>query len=178
LALIYGDDKITYAEMMRRIETMAGWPAAQAIGPGHVGALLMQNNPAFLELTFALSHLGAVSLPINYRLATEEVGYILDNADARLLLCDQELAATADGWPHLHLVDAAAQSNSTRLVFVKAGQALPLEALQTHCRRKLAGFKVPKQLIVRTDLPLKPSGKVLKRVLREEISRDLQAPES
>jgi acyl-coenzyme A synthetase/AMP-(fatty) acid ligase len=37
---------------------------------------------------------------------------------------------------------------------------------------------VPKQLIVRTDLPRNPSGKVLKRVLREEISRDLQAPES
>jgi len=64
------------------------------------------------------------------------------------------------------------------VVVVKAGQALTLEALQAHCRRKLAGFKVPKQLIVRTDLPRNPSGKVLKRVLREEISRDLQAPES
>jgi fatty-acyl-CoA synthase len=49
--------------------------------------------------------------------------------------------------------------------------------LQAHCRRKLAGFKVPKQLIARTDLR-NLSGKVLKRVLREEISRDLQAPES
>ena len=29
LALIYGDDKITYAEVMRRIETAAGWLAAQ-----------------------------------------------------------------------------------------------------------------------------------------------------
>jgi fatty-acyl-CoA synthase len=115
LALIYGDDTITYAEMMRRIETAAGWLAAQGIGPGHVVALLMKNSPAFLELTFALSHLGAVSLPINYRLANEEVGYILDNADARLLLCDQEFAATASGLPHLHLVDAAAQRNSARL---------------------------------------------------------------
>jgi acyl-CoA synthetase (AMP-forming)/AMP-acid ligase II len=59
--------------MMRRIETTAGWLVAQAIGPGHVVALLMKNSPAFLELTFALSHLGAVSLPIDYRLATEEV---------------------------------------------------------------------------------------------------------
>ena len=48
-------------------------------------------------------------------MATEEVGYILDNADARLLLGDQEFAATADVLPHLHLLDAAAQSNSTRL---------------------------------------------------------------
>jgi fatty-acyl-CoA synthase len=35
------------------------------------------------------------------------------------------------------------------VVVVKAGQALALEVLQAHCRRKLAGFKVPKQLIVR-----------------------------
>jgi len=66
-------------------------------------------------MTFALSHLGAVSLPINYRLANEEIGYIFDNADARLRLCDQEFAATANGLPHLHLVDAAAQRDSARL---------------------------------------------------------------
>ncbi|HEU0060993.1 MAG TPA: AMP-binding protein, partial [Hyphomicrobiaceae bacterium] len=61
------------------------------------------------------------------------------------------------------------------VVVVKAGQALALETLQAHCRHKLAGFKVPKQLIVRTDLPRNPSGKVLKRVLREQISRELEA---
>lgn len=42
----------------------------------------MKNSLAFLELTFAISHLGAVSLPLNYRLAAEEVGDIIDNAGA------------------------------------------------------------------------------------------------
>src|SRR5215470_15893239 len=105
VALIYGEDRIAYAELMRRIETTAGWLAAQAIGPGDVVALLMKNSPAFLELTFAISHLGAVSLPINYRLAADEIGYILDNAGARLLIGDQELAA---GLPIGVEVDAAA----------------------------------------------------------------------
>jgi fatty-acyl-CoA synthase len=115
LAVIYGADKISYAEMLCRIETTAGWLAAQGIGAGDVVGLLMKNSPAFLELTFALSHLGAISLPLNYRLATEEIGYILDHAEARLLLCDQEFAATAAGLPHLHLIDAAAQRNSVQL---------------------------------------------------------------
>jgi acyl-CoA synthetase (AMP-forming)/AMP-acid ligase II len=53
------------------------------------------------------------------------------------------------------------------VVVLKPGGALTLEALQDYCRRKLAGFKVPKELIVRTDLPRNPSGKILKRVLRE-----------
>jgi fatty-acyl-CoA synthase len=115
LALIYGDDKIDYAQMLHRIETTAGWLATQGIGPGDVVAFLMKNSPAFLELTFAASHLGAVSLPINYRLTTDEVGYIVDNSGARLLLCDQEFASTASGLPRLHLIDAAAQRNSARL---------------------------------------------------------------
>lgn len=56
------------------------------------------------------------------------------------------------------------------VVVLKAGQAISLEALQLHCRHKLAGFKVPKELIVRSELPRNPSGKVLKRVLREAIA--------
>lgn len=106
---------IAYAELMRRIETTAGWLAARGVGPGDVVALLIKNSPAFLELTFATSHLGAVSLPINYRLASDEAGYIIDNAGARLLLCDEELAATAADLPHVVQVDAAAQEDSRRL---------------------------------------------------------------
>src|SRR5215470_12803294 len=101
VALIYGEDRNAYAELMRRIETTAGWLAAQAIGPGDVVALLMKNSAAFLELTFAISHLGAVSLPLNYRLAADEIGYIVDNAGGRLLLCDEELAAATTGARHV-----------------------------------------------------------------------------
>jgi len=77
-------------------------------------ALLMKNSPAFLELTFAISHLGAVSLPLNYRLAAEEVGYISDNAGARLLLCDEELAAAAVDLGQVVCVEVATQRNSRR----------------------------------------------------------------
>jgi fatty-acyl-CoA synthase len=49
------------------------------------------------------------------------------------------------------------------------GVALELPALADHCRKRLASFKVPKQLIIRDSLPRNPSGKVLKRVLRAEL---------
>src|SRR5262245_745115 len=115
VALVYGQDRITYAEFMRRIEATADWLSARGIMPGDVVALLMKNSPAFLELTFAISHLGAVSLPLNYRLAADEIGYILDNAGARLLLCDQDLLAAGASMPNAVPVDTAAQRNSTRL---------------------------------------------------------------
>jgi acyl-CoA synthetase (AMP-forming)/AMP-acid ligase II len=56
------------------------------------------------------------------------------------------------------------------VVVLKPGQTLTLEALQDYCRRKLAGFKVPKELIVRPDLPRNPSGKILKRLLRQDFT--------
>jgi fatty-acyl-CoA synthase len=56
------------------------------------------------------------------------------------------------------------------VVVLKPGATLTLDALQTHCRGKLAGFKVPKDLLVRGELPRNPSGKILKRVLRDEIA--------
>ena len=49
------------------------------------------------------------------------------------------------------------------------GATLALPDLTDHCRARLAGFKVPKQLIIRDSLPRNPSGKVFKRVLRAEL---------
>jgi len=55
------------------------------------------------------------------------------------------------------------------IVVLADGLTLALPDLADHCRAKLAGFKVPKQLIIRDSLPRNPSGKVLKRVLRAEL---------
>src|SRR5215470_6372414 len=134
-ALAYAGERVSYAQLMRRIESAAGWLAARGIGPGGVVALLMKNSPAFLELTFATSHLGAISLPINYRLAADEVDYILDNAGARLLLCDDEFAADRTGLPPVLAVDAAAQRTSTRLAPVKQPPASMWPARPEHIFR-------------------------------------------
>ena len=55
------------------------------------------------------------------------------------------------------------------VVVIADGTALELPDLTAHCRTRLAGFKVPKQLIIRDSLPRNPSGKILKRVLRAEL---------
>jgi fatty-acyl-CoA synthase len=56
------------------------------------------------------------------------------------------------------------------VVVLEPGAELDLEQLQSHCRTLLAGFKVPKQLILVDALPRNPSGKILKRVLREQVA--------
>ena len=113
-ALKYRGEEISYAVFDARIRKAAGWLAAQGIGAGDVVAVLMKNSAAFLELVFATSHLGAVFLPINFRLSRDEVGYIAGNAGARLLMVDEELAANAAG-AKIVVLDEAAQQSVTRL---------------------------------------------------------------
>ncbi len=109
-ALKYRDEEISYAVFDARIRRVAGWLAAHGIGAGDVVAVLMKNSAAFLELVFAASHLGAIFLPINFRLSRDEVGYIAGNAGARLLIVDEELAANAAGTKTIALNEAAQQS--------------------------------------------------------------------
>jgi fatty-acyl-CoA synthase len=114
-ALRYRGEDISYANFDERIRKVGGWLRLQGLGEGDVVAVLMKNSAAFLELTFATSHIGAVLLPINYRLSRDEVGYIVGNAGARILIADEELAATAADAVPLVLLDEDAQSSVTRL---------------------------------------------------------------
>ncbi len=115
LAVAFKDQRITFAELLHRIERTAGFLAALGIGPDDVVAVVMKNSAAFLELAFAVSHLGAVFLPINYRLAADEVEYIAGNAGAKLVLADSEFAAAVAGLAPKILLDDAAQSDTTAI---------------------------------------------------------------
>ena len=55
-------------------------------------------------------------------------------------------------------------------VVLRPGQEITEQALIAHCRSRLAGFKTPKQVVFMETLPRNPSGKVLKRQLRELTS--------
>ena len=114
-ALKYRGEEISYAAFDHRVRRVAGWLSSRGIGAGDVVAVLMKNSAAFLELVFAASHIGAVFLPINYRLSADEVGYILGNSGARLLIADEEFAALAARDALIVLLNEAAQASATQL---------------------------------------------------------------
>lgn len=107
LAIVYGQQRICYAELAQRTRTVAGMLQAREIGPGDVVALLMKNSAAFVDLTLAISHLGAIVLPINYRLGAEEVDYILRHGQAKLVCVDAELAANVGNTDALVITESA-----------------------------------------------------------------------
>jgi fatty-acyl-CoA synthase len=114
-AIVYKDTRLSYAQLLQRIETTAGWFAGRGVAADDVIAVFMKNSFAFLEIAFAVSHIGAVFLPINFRLAADEVAYIVAHSGAKLLLADAELAHVVSELPAVVLVDDAAQSDSTTL---------------------------------------------------------------
>jgi fatty-acyl-CoA synthase len=63
-----------------------------------------------------------------------------------------------------------------RYYVVAAADSPPTaDELIEHCRRQLADYKVPREIIFRTELPLTPTGKVRKAVLIEEARADIAA---
>jgi fatty-acyl-CoA synthase len=114
IALVYDGERISYREFARRIKILAGWLTARGLGRDDVVAVLMKNSAAFLEIAFAVSHIGGVFLPINFRLAGDEVRYVVENSGAKLLLVDDELVANASGAPAV-AIDERAQRDATVL---------------------------------------------------------------
>jgi acyl-CoA synthetase (AMP-forming)/AMP-acid ligase II len=114
-ALRYRGQEISYAAFDERIRTVGGWLVSRGIGANDVVAVLMKNSAAFLDIAFAASHIGAIFLPINYRLAPDEIAYIVENAGAVVLISDEEFGASAAGPAPIVFVNEAAQADATRL---------------------------------------------------------------
>jgi acyl-CoA synthetase (AMP-forming)/AMP-acid ligase II len=93
---VFGDDVVTYQEMVDRSAALAAGLHQRGVGAGDVVGLLSYNNIEFLATIFAANHLGAVVMPLNWRLAAAELRYILDHSRARALVCDDALIELAD----------------------------------------------------------------------------------
>jgi fatty-acyl-CoA synthase len=97
LALHHEGRDISYAQLWRRIEGATAVLQASGVRSGDRVAWLGLNHPDVLVLLFALAGIGAILLPMNYRLAAPEHAAILAHAGVSLLVADpihEEAAAT------------------------------------------------------------------------------------
>ena len=79
----------TWGELCERVERLAGALAELGVESGDRVALLMGNRPEFMEIVLAANRLGAIGVPVNFRLSGSEVAYILDDSGAALLFVDE-----------------------------------------------------------------------------------------
>ncbi|MBI1243687.1 MAG: AMP-binding protein [Alphaproteobacteria bacterium] len=109
VALRFDGRSISYSELDARVRALASWLSANGVGHGERVALLSTNNPDYLALLFACARLGAMLVPLNWRLAPAEIAQILDDAEPRQFICERALAAAAEGRSPLWLEEIDAQ---------------------------------------------------------------------
>jgi len=91
-ALVFGQRSWTYAELAAEAGRIAAGLQQLGVLPGDRVALLLRNRAEFVTVFLAIQRLGAVAVPMDVRLQGVEVGHVLADAGARLLLHDEALA--------------------------------------------------------------------------------------
>lgn len=85
-ALVFKDKRYTYSQFNERVNRLASGLTGLGIEKGDKVAVLFMNCMEIAECYFALAKLGAVAVPLNFRLAGRELQYQIDQSDSKALI--------------------------------------------------------------------------------------------
>lgn len=96
LALTDGDTgrTLTYREVEQRTNALADALRSKGVRRGDRVAFVLLNSPHMLEVVFAVAKLGAIAVPINFRLSAPEIHYILTDSAACIVFASEQVAGT------------------------------------------------------------------------------------
>src|SRR5438445_6803290 len=101
-AVVDGDVRLTYEEFFAGCDRWSAALQALGVGQGDRVAYIAPNTHAQLESFYAVPQIGAVLVPINYRLSQEEFHYIITHSGATVVCAHEEYLVSVDGLrPHL-----------------------------------------------------------------------------
>jgi acyl-CoA synthetase (AMP-forming)/AMP-acid ligase II len=96
LAVICGDDRLTYAQLEERANRLANWMVAQGVRPGqHVG-IYLENCVAYLDAMLAAYKIRAVPINVNYRYVEAELQYLFTDAELVGVICQADFMERVD----------------------------------------------------------------------------------
>ena len=90
IAVIDGDKEFTYREFGKRADQLSAALLQAGIGQGDHVAVMLPNTHYMLECFYGICQLGAVMVPLNYRLSAGDLEYIIRHSDAKMLIVDEE----------------------------------------------------------------------------------------
>ncbi|MDQ7783327.1 MAG: AMP-binding protein [Desulfomonilaceae bacterium] len=89
-ALVFGENTISHEQLLEIVDRLAAGLRSAGVGRGSRIGILAKNCPEYVYLYGAAAKLGAVVVPINWRLTPSEIGYILADALPAVLLVEAE----------------------------------------------------------------------------------------
>ncbi len=93
-ALFQGDKKVSYKELLSMCDRLAAYLHEEGIRSGERVAIFMRNSIEFVVSIFAISKIGAVVVPINTFLKSDELAYILEDSGAVALMASSNFEKT------------------------------------------------------------------------------------
>jgi fatty-acyl-CoA synthase/long-chain acyl-CoA synthetase len=96
MALIVPPACLTYAALAQRAMTVARGLYALGVRPGSAVAILLPNSVEWIETFLGAALLGAVTVPINTRYGTDELAYLVDDADVEVVVTTTEPVGRTD----------------------------------------------------------------------------------
>jgi fatty-acyl-CoA synthase len=94
--VVHGATRRTYAQLFARCDRWSAALQALGVDRGDRVAYISPNTPAQLESFYAVPQIGAVLVPINFRLATEEFQYLITHSGATVVCADADYLAAVD----------------------------------------------------------------------------------
>src|SRR5579875_1233920 len=95
VAFKFEDRQLTFAELDRRVTRLANALHQRGVRQGDRVAVLMTNRLEVVESYLAGCRLGAIVVPVNFRLVADEISYIMEDSDSAALIVDSGLAELA-----------------------------------------------------------------------------------
>ncbi|MEX8520556.1 MAG: long-chain fatty acid--CoA ligase [Leptothrix sp. (in: b-proteobacteria)] len=120
-AYVFFGQTLSYRELHRQAEALAGWLQVHGVGPGDRVALFMQNSPQFVIAFYAVMRANAVVVPVNPMNRVEEFGHYISDPDTRVVISSADLAGIVAA------ADAALPPTQRlrALLVARLGDALP-----------------------------------------------------
>jgi fatty-acyl-CoA synthase len=118
-AVVDGELRLTYAQFFERCDRWSAVLRAMGVGKGDRVAYIAPNTHAHLEAYYAVPQIGAVLVPINYRLLPDDFDYIINHCGAKVLCAHSDYIEAVEGIrPKLKCVESfrlkvQAQAGST-----------------------------------------------------------------
>lgn len=89
-AIVFEGQRVTHAGYLARVEALAAGLAAAGLAPGERVAVLAQNNLEYLDLYGAAARLGAIVVPVNWRLSADEIAHVITDTTPTIVCADTE----------------------------------------------------------------------------------------
>ncbi len=85
VAMVCDGDSRTFTQLQERVNRLANALQSLGVGKGDKVAVLALNSIPYVETYYACAKLGAVFVPLNYRAKKEELSYMVNNAEAKVI---------------------------------------------------------------------------------------------